>query len=157
MVEEQCQHQLLLESSGISATVCLWEKNSLMLTEEGSGMEVGEEPKKLILQPIPINLNPSATAQPKNSPLTVHILPSTTTQFTPEAPAPKAEVIPSALPVQYFKKLVATVQIFATTSKTLATAHTAWHSGWFGCWFRHRALGPQHFRKLHQFQQPPKA
>ena len=157
MVEEQCQQQLLLESSNIGATVCPWEKNSPMLTKEGSGMEVGEEHQKLILQPIPINLNSSSTVQPKNSPLTVHILPSPTTQFTPEAPAPKAEAIPFALPVQYYKKLVAFVQTFSTTSKTLAAAHTAWHSGWFGCWFRHGAPGPRHFYKLHQFQQPPKA
>ena len=47
MVEEQCQQQLLLESSDIGATVCPWEKNSPMLTEEGSGKEVGEEPQKL--------------------------------------------------------------------------------------------------------------
>ena len=124
MVEEECQQQLLLESSYIGAIVCPWEKNSLMLTEEGSGMEVGEEHQKIILQPIPINLNPNATAQPKNSQLTVHILPSTAAQFTPEAPAPKVEAIPSVLPMQYFKKLVATVQIFLTTSKTLA-AYTA--------------------------------
>ena len=115
------------------------------------GIEAGKEPQKLILHSIPINLDPSATAQPKNSPLTVHILPSTATQFTPEAPAPKAEVILSALPMQYFKKLVAIVQIIATTSKTLAATHTAWHSGWFGCWFRHGAPGPWHFCKLHQF------
>ena len=43
----------------------------------GRGTEAGEEPQKFILQAIPINLNPGATAQPKNSPLTVHILPST--------------------------------------------------------------------------------
>ena len=49
MVEEQCQQQLLLESSDIGATVCSWEKNSPMLTEEGSGKEVREEPQKLIL------------------------------------------------------------------------------------------------------------
>ena len=123
----------------------------------GRGKEVGEEPQKLILQPIPINLNPSATAQHKNNPLTMHILPSLATQFTPEAPAPKAEAVPFALPVKYFKKLVAFVQTFATTSKILAAAHTAWHSGWFGCWFRHEALGLRHFCKLHHFQQPPKA
>ena len=91
----------------------------------GRGKEVGEEPQKLILQPIPIILNPSATAQPKNSPLTMHIPPSLASQFTLEAPAPEAEAIPSALPVKYFKKLVAFVQTFATTSKTLAAAHTA--------------------------------
>ena len=123
----------------------------------GRGKEAGEEPQKLILQPIPINLDPSATAQPKNIPLTMHILPSPTAQFTPKAPAPKAEAIPFALHVQYFKKLVAFVQTFATTSKKLAAAHTAWHSRWFGCWFRHGAPGPQHIYKLHQFRQPPKA
>ena len=96
-----------------------------MLTMEGSGMEVGEEPQKLILQPIPINLNHSAIAQPKNSSLTMHIRPSTSAQFTPEAPAPKAEVIPSALLVQYFKKLMETLQIFSTTSKTLDASHIA--------------------------------
>ena len=36
MVEEQCQQQLLLESSDIGATVYPWEKNSLMLNEVGS-------------------------------------------------------------------------------------------------------------------------
>ena len=123
----------------------------------GRGKEVGEEPQKLILQPIPINLNPNATTQQKNSPLIVHILPLPARQFTLEAPAPKAEVIPSTPPVQYFEKLVAFVQTFATTSKTLAAAHTAWHNRWFECWFRYGALVPRHFWKLHQFQQPPKA
>ena len=86
MVEEQCQQQPLLESSNIGAIVCPWEKNSPMLTEEGSGKEEGEEPQKLILQPIPINLDPSATAQPKNSPLPVYILP--VAQPMPKEPAP---------------------------------------------------------------------
>ena len=55
----------------------------------GRGKEAGEEPQKIILQPIPINMDPSATAQPKNSPLTVHILPSPTAQFTPKHLLPK--------------------------------------------------------------------
>ena len=38
------------------------EEISPMLTEEGSGKEAVEEQKMLILQPIPIKLNPSATA-----------------------------------------------------------------------------------------------
>ena len=67
MVEEQCQQQLLLESTDIDATVCPWENNSPMLIEEGSGKEVGEEPQKLILQAIPIDLDPSVTAQPKTA------------------------------------------------------------------------------------------
>ena len=87
----------------------------------------------------------------------MYIQPTPAAQFTPEAPTPKVEAIPSALLVQYFKKLVATTQTFATMSKTLVAAYIAWHSGWFGCWFRHGALGPQYFCKLQQFQQPPKA
>ena len=127
------------------------EAISPLLTEEGSGKEVGEEPQNLILQPIPINLDPSATVQPKNSPLSVHILHTPAPHATPETPTTKA--IPSPLPMlQNFRKLVASVQTFATTSKTLAGAHTAWHSGWFGCWFKHGAPGPQQFYKLHQFQ-----
>ena len=162
MVEEQCQQQLQeglienFESSAISVVVCPWEKNSPMLTEGGSGKEAGEELIKLILQPIPINLDPSATAQPRNSPLLVCILPSPATQSTPKTPAAKAKANSSLL-MQNLKKLVAPAQIFVTTSNTLAAAHTAWHSGWFECWFRCGAPGPRHFYKLHQFQQTPKA
>ena len=54
-VEEQCKQQN--------------EAISPLLTEESSGKETGEEPQKLILQPIPINLDPIATVQPKNNPL----------------------------------------------------------------------------------------
>ena len=140
MVEEQCQQHPLLESVDIGATVCPWEKNSPMMTEEGSGKKVGEEPQKLILQSIPVNLDPSAIAQPKNSPLQVHILSTPAPHATPETPSAKAS--PSLL-MQNLKKLVASVQAFATTSKTLAAAHTAWHSTWFGCWFKHGAPGPQ--------------
>ena len=89
----------------------------------GRGKEAGEEAQKLIPQPNPINLNPNATAQPRNNPLPVYILPAA--QFTPKAPVPKAESIPSALPMQYFKKLVAFVQTFSTTSKKMAAAHIA--------------------------------
>ena len=126
-VEEQCKQQN--------------EAISPLLTEESSGKETGEEPQKLILQPIPINLDPIATVQPKNNPLPVHIFPTPAPHVTPETPTIKA--IPSPLLVlQNFKKLVASVQTFATTSKTLLAAHVAWHSGWFGYWFRHEAPGP---------------
>ena len=47
-VEEQCKQQN--------------EAISPLLTEESSGKEAVEEPQKLILQPIPLNLDPSATA-----------------------------------------------------------------------------------------------
>ena len=95
----------------------------------GRGKEVGEEPQNLILHLNPINLDPSATTQPKNSPLPVYTLP--VAQPIHEEPAPVAKAKASlALPaMQNFKKLVATVQNLATTSKTMAPAHIAWHSG----------------------------
>ena len=88
----------------------------------GRGKEAGEEPQEPILQPNPMNLNPTATAQATKCPLPVapstnqvYILPSPATQPTPKTPTTKATSI--ALPVlQKFKKLVATVQAFATTS-----------------------------------------
>ena len=98
-----------------------------LLTKEGSGKETVEGTQELILQPIPINLDPSAIAQPKNSPLPVHILPSPASQSQPKTPATKAKVIPPLLPTQYFRKFV------ATASKKLVATHTAWHSGWFEC------------------------
>ena len=91
----------------------------------GRGKGAGEEHQRLTLHLNPINLDPSATAQPQNSPLSVYILPTPTANSKPATSAPKAESIPSALPVQYFRKLVATVQAFATTSKTLAATHVA--------------------------------
>ena len=95
-----------------------------MLTEGGSGKETGEELIKLTLQPIPINLDPNATAQPKSSPLPVYILPSPAAQSTPKTLSAKAKANSSLL-MQNLKKLVATAQIFATTSNTLAATHTA--------------------------------
>ena len=126
------------------------EAISPLLTEEGSGKEAVEEPQKLILKPLPTKLNPSATAQATNisllttpSPDPVHILPTPAAHSTPETLTAKA--IPSALSVQNFRKLVASIQTFATTSQTLATAHIAWHSGWLipkPSWFRFGAFEP---------------
>ena len=112
--------------------------------EEGRGKEAGEEPQEPILQPIPMNLNPSATAQPQNSPLPVYILPTPAANSKPTALAPKAHASPSLL-VQNIRKLVAIVRAFATTSKTQAASHIAWHNGWFGCWFGFGAPEPRHF------------
>ena len=107
----------------------------------GRGKEAGDEPQKLIPQPIPIDLDPNVTAPPKSSPLPevpsldpnlVYILPAA--QSTPKTPTTKATQF-SMLALQNFKTLVATVQAYATTSKTLAVSYVAWHSGWFGCWF----------------------
>ena len=83
----------------------------------GRGKEVEEEPQEPILQPIPMNLNPSTTAQPQNSPLPVYILPTPAANSKPVAPAPKAHASPSLL-IQNIMKLVATIRAFATTSKT---------------------------------------
>ena len=98
----------------------------------GRGKGAGEEHQRLTLYPILINLDPSVTAQPKNNPLPINILPTPEPHTTPEAPTGNAT--PSALPVLHnIRKLVAIVRAFATTSKKMAAAHIAWHSGWFGC------------------------
>ena len=146
MVEEQCQQQGLSESSYTCASVCPWEKEeeiTALLTEEGSGKEGREEPQKLIIQPNTIDLDPNATAQPKNNPLPVYIRPSLAPQPTSEAPTTKASLALPAL--KSLKKLVATVRASATTSKTQAAAYIAWHGGWFGCRFGFRAPEPLHF------------
>ena len=167
MAEEQCQqqpHQELIEnfielSEGLpeSSDMCdvvfpreKKEETSPMLTEEGSGKEAVDEPKELISKPFPMELNPTATIQATKSPLPiapstdqVYILPTHAAQPTPEAPTKK--VNPSLPAMQKFKKLVANVQAFSPTSKTMAAAHTAWHSGWFGCRFGFGAPEPRHF------------
>ena len=137
MLEEQCQQQGSYESLDICAVVYPWEKKEEilpLLSKEDSGKGAVKEHQEYNL-PLP----PSDP---------VYILPAA--QPTPEAPTGKA--IPFTLPaLQNFKKLVATVQNFATTSKTLAATHIAWQSGWFECWFGFGAPEPQHFYKFHQF------
>ena len=127
------------------------EQISALITEESSGHETGEEPQEPILQPIPMKLNPSATAQPQNNPLPVapsdnqvYILPSPAPKSTHAAPAPNHKSNPLSA-MQKFKRLVASVHKFATTSKAQAAAYTAWHSGWFGCRFGFGASEPRHF------------
>ena len=127
-----------------------WRKQEEILPfmgKESNGKEPGEEPQKPTAQ---------ATNSPLPCPSLMYILPTPAAHSNPKTPTTKAT--PPALPMlQNFRKLVATTQIFVTTSNTLAAAHTAWQSGWFVCWFRCGAPGPQHIYKLHQFQQPPKA
>ena len=121
-----------------------WKKEeqiSALISEEGSGKEIVEDPQKHVLQPIPTN--PTANAKTTYSPLPVYILPAANSK--PTAPAPKAKSNPSLLVLQNIRKLVATVQASATTSKTQAAAYIAWHSGWFGCGFGFGAPGPRHF------------
>ena len=133
MVEEQCQQQGLSESSYSCVVVCLWEKKEEilpLLSKEDSGEGAVEEHKENNL-PLP----------PTDS---VYILPTPAAQSTPKTPTIIAT--PSPLPIlQNFRKLVATAQIFATTSKKMAAAHIAWHSGWFGCWFGFGAPELRHF------------
>ena len=155
MVEEQCQQHLLLEPSDIAATVCPWENHTALLIGECSGKEEGEEPQKFIFYLNPIDLDPNATAQPKNNltanakttynPLPVYILPTPAEKPKPTTPAPKARSNPSLHAMKNLKILVAYVHKFATTSKAHAAAYIAWHSGWFGCGFGFGAPGPRHF------------
>ena len=124
-----------------------------LITEEGSGKEIVEESQELVLKPFPTKLNPIATAQATKSPLPaapstnqVYILPSPASQSQPKTPeAPSTKATPSLPILQNFRKLVATVQNFATISKTLAVAYVAWHSGWFECRFGFGVPDPRHF------------
>ena len=146
MAEEQCQQQPhhglmedfielsegLSESSYMCVVVFPREKEEILpfITEEDNGEGVVEEHQENNL-PLP----------PTDS---VYILPTPAAQSTPKTPAPKAHASPSLPMLQNFKKIVAIVQTFITTSKKMAAAQTAWHSGWFGCWFGHEAPGPRH-------------
>ena len=156
MAEEQCEqqpHQELIEDFielSESSNMCdvvfprdNQEEIIALLTEEGSGIEARKEPQKLTLQPIPMKLNPSATAQATYNPLPVYILPTPAANPKPAALAPKTHASP--LLVQNIRKLMATGRAFATTSKTQAVAYIAWHNGWFGPRFGFGAPEPRHF------------
>ena len=144
MVEEPCLQQPQeglvenFEPSDIGVAVCSWEKKeetSPMLIEEGSGKEKIEKPQK-------------PTAQAINSPLLEALSPDqvyTLPAAQPIVEPPTKKVTPSLPMLKNFKRLVAIVQNFATTSKKMAAAHTAWHSGWFGCRFGFGASEPRHF------------
>ena len=145
MVEEQCQQHLLLEPSDIAATVCPWENHTALLTEKSSGHETVEGTQEPI-----IDLDTTATAQDTKYPLPVapsddqvFILPTPEAQPKPQASTTKAT--PSLLVLQNIRRLVASVHTFATTSKKMANAYIAWHSGWFGCGFGIGTPGPRHF------------
>ena len=159
MAEEQCEQQPhqgliedfielfegLAESSDMCDVVFPRENQEeiiALLPEEGSGIKAGKEPQKLTLQPIPMKLNPSTSAQATYNPLPVYILPTPAANPKPAAPAPKAMSNLSLPMLKNFKRLVAIVQSFAITSKKMAAAHIAGHSGWFGCRFGFGALEP---------------
>ena len=78
MVEESCLQQpqeILVENfePSVGAAICLWEEKeaTFPLTEKSSGHEIVEGTQEPIIQPNPIDLDPNATAQPKNNPLLV--------------------------------------------------------------------------------------
>ena len=128
------------------------EHINALITEEGSGIESRKEPQKLTLQLISLKLNPTATAQATKNPLQVppsadlvYIQPPPAAKSKPAAPAPKGKSNPPLVAMQHnFRRLVASVHAFATTSKTMDTAYIAWHSGWFGCGFGFGTPGPRH-------------
>ena len=101
------------------------EESISLLIEEGSKTKAVEVPKKNVIQPNPIDLDTTATAQDTKYPLPVapsadqvYFQPSPAPQPTPAAnskpAAPKAKSNPLSA-MQKFKKLVATVHAFATT------------------------------------------
>ena len=125
------------------------EQNTALLTEKSSGHKGTHEN---IIQPSPIGLDTIATAQATKCPLPiapstdlVYIQPPPTANPKPATPAPKARSNPSLHAMKNLKILVASVHTFATTSKKMANAYIAWHSGWFGCGFGFGAPGPRHF------------
>ena len=174
MVEEPCLQQPqqgLVENSEsleIGVIVCLWEKEDaipLLLTEEA--VEENKEnifplppTDSVYILPLPASQSQhktNAIAQDTKYPLpavppdSVFILPIPAPQPTPvenpkpATPAPKSKSNPPLHAMQNIKRLVASVHAFATTSKTMATAYIAWHSGWFGCGFGFGAPEPRHF------------
>ena len=128
-----------------SVTFWPWTKGkeiTALLTEKSSGHEGTQEPI--------IDLDTTATAQAIKNPLPaapstdqVYILPASQSQHkTPAAPKAKSNSLHA---MQNLKILVASVHTFATTSKKMANAYIAWHSGWFGCGFGFGTPGPRHF------------
>ena len=165
LVEQaQLQPQEELEVESLEAPEALqdasvnfwpWTKEkeiTALLTEKSSGHEGTQEP---IIQPnpqaIPIDLDTISNAKTTYNPLPaapstdqVYILPASQSQHKTPA-APKAKSNTSLHAMQNIRRLVASVHTFATTSKTMANAYIAWHSGWFGCGFGFGAPGPRHF------------
>ena len=127
-----------------------WTKEkeiNVMITEESSGHETLEGTQEPI-----IGLDTTATAQDTKTPLPVapsadlvYIQPTPVENPKPATPAPKARSNPSLHAMKNLKILVASVHTFATTSKKMANAYIAWHSGWFGCGFGFGAPGPRHY------------
>ena len=135
----------LQDASESSVNFWPWTKEkqiSALMTEKSSGHGTGEGTQENIIQPNPIDLETTATAQDTYYPLPVapsddqvYILPTPAAKSKPSAPAPKGKSNTSLHAMQNIRRLVASVHTFATTSKKMANAYIAWHSGWFGCGF----------------------
>ena len=135
------------------ASVNFWpwkkeEQISALMTEKSNGHEGTQEP---FIQPNSIDLDTIANAKTTYNPLPaapstdqVYILPASQSQHKTPA-APKAKSNTSLHAMQNIRRLVASVHTFATTSKKMANAYIAWHSGWFGCGFGFGTPGPRHF------------
>ena len=150
------------------------EQNTALLIEKSSGHEGTQEPiidldttataqdtktplpvapsdNQVYILPTPAENPKPATPAPKakSNPLpaappeSVFILSMPAAQPKPQASTTKAT--PSMLVLQNIRRLVASVHTFATTSKKMANAYIAWHSGWFGCGFGFGTPGPRHF------------
>ena len=157
--QEKLEVELVKAPEDLQDTsVTLWpwkqkEQITALLTEKSSGHEGTQEP---IIQPnpqpSPIDLDHTATAQDTKYPLPVapsdnqvYILPTPAEKPKPAAPASKDKSNTSLHAMKNLKILVASVHTFATTSKKMANAYIAWHSGWFGCGFGFGTPGPRHF------------
>ena len=127
MVEKQCQQHLLFEPPDIGATVCPWENHTATAQDTKTPLPVAPSVDQVYILPSPA---------PQPTPAT---------KSKPAAPAPKGMSNRSLHAMQNLRKLVAIAQAFATTSKKMATAYIAWHSGWFGCGFGFGTPGPRHF------------
>ena len=106
------------------------EQNTALLTEESCGHETGEEPQEPNLQPNPIDLDTTATAQDTKCPLPVapsddqvYILPTPETKSKPAAPAPKGKSnpLPAAPPESVFILPMPAAQPKPQASTTKAT------------------------------------
>ena len=151
--EESLEAPEALQEASVNFWPWTKEKEiTALLTEKSSEHEGTQEP---IIQPNPqpnpINLDTLTTAQDTKTPLpaappeSVYILPTPAQKSKPSAPAPKGKSNTSLHAMQNIRRLVASVHTFATTSKKMANAYIAWHSGWFGCEFGFGAPGPRHF------------
>ena len=114
----EAPHEELQDAPQLGIVYGPWKKEEEilpLLSEESRGKEAGEEPQEPLLQPIPMDLDPNATAQPQNSTLPVYILPTPAAKSTHAAPAPNHKSNPSLHVMQKFRKSVAITQVFATT------------------------------------------